>query len=176
MKVHLEKIGPNGYDLDEPLSVAWLTEALGRALPFYVTQVGHLTAHLTRVEETVVQVSGRVQVALEASCSRCLDVVHLPVTSDLSVTLFPKGEEPAASEDGEISADDMGVATYEHREIDLSSVVHDEVFLGLPMTPLCSNDCAGLCPRCGDNLNQGPCSCEPEVDMRLEALRHIKLS
>ena len=176
MKVQLDKIGPNGYDLDEPLTVAWLTEALGRALPFYVTQDGHLVVHLTRVQETVVQVSGRVQVTLEASCSRCFVPVRLPLKSAVSVTLFPKGGEPLATDDGELSLDDMGIGTYEHREIDLTHVVHDEVFLGLPMTPLCSPECRGLCARCGANLNGGSCSCDAEVDMRLEALRHIKLS
>jgi uncharacterized protein len=89
--------------------------------------------------------------------------------------LFPRGAEPSAAKDGELADDDMGVSTYVGHEIDLSDVVHDEVFLELPMSPVCGQTCAGLCPQCGANRNQNPCDCRPPVDHRWQALLSMKL-
>jgi uncharacterized protein len=173
MRVHLDKIGPNGLDLDEPVSAVWLEESLGSASPFRCSEEGHLQVRLERIDTTV-YVRGRVSLSLTAECSRCLAPTALGLDTPFSVTMLPKGEEPPTGPDGEIDPDDMGVATYENKEIDLSDIVHDEVFLELPMTPLCSAECAGLCSTCGKNLNEGPCGCQPPTDPRWEALRQIK--
>ena len=57
----------------------------------------------------------------------------------------------------------------------LNEVLREQFYLALPMKPLCREDCAGLCPRCGTNRNTGSCSCvtEPE-DPRLAPLRGLK--
>jgi uncharacterized protein len=99
----------------------------------------------------------------------------LQIDTPLDVTLFPRGKEPPAHADGEVAEEDLGVATYEEKEIDLSGIVHDEVLLGLPMNPVCREDCAGLCPTCGQNLNEGDCECPPASDPRWDALRRLKL-
>jgi uncharacterized protein len=180
VKIHIDKIGDDGLDLDEPLTREWLAEALGPDSVFAPAAEqgeGQFVAHLTRLDD-VVHVRGRVHVQLEAVCSRCLAPVILPMDTPLQVTAFPKGREPTAlgdKGDGELTDDDMGVTTYENQEIDLARVVQDEVFLELPMTPLCSEDCAGLCRTCGHNLNEGPCNCAPSPDMRWSALGRIKL-
>ena len=50
------------------------------------------------------------------------------------------------------------------------------LLVALPLKPLCREDCAGLCPQCGANLNEGPCGCEPDTeDDRWAALRELKL-
>ena len=175
MKIHIDRIGPEGVDVDEPVTTDWLTDALGAGSEFTPAGDGRLSVHLTRAED-VVHVRGRIWVDLGSDCARCLEPVEIKVASSIDVTVFPRGEEPEASTDGELSEDDMGIATYDNREIDLSSVVHDEVFLELPMRPLCSESCAGLCPTCGQNLNNGPCACEPKTPEHWSALRQIKLS
>lgn len=53
---------------------------------------------------------------------------------------------------------------------DLDELVSDDIFLSLPTKFLCREDCKGLCPRCGQNLNEGSCSCKKAVDPRLEGL------
>ncbi len=55
-------------------------------------------------------------------------------------------------------------------ELDVQPLVRDACILELPLAPLCSESCAGLCPRCGADLNQRACACEPEVDPRWTAL------
>lgn len=175
MKIHLDKIGAEGLDLDETLSQSWLLEALGPNRDVTATGDGHFKAHLTRIED-VVHVQGHFYAPFQAACSRCLEPVALPIESDLQVAVFPRGSEPGAADDGELGEEDVGVSTYENQEINLGQVVHDEIFLDLPMTPLCSETCAGLCGNCGQNLNQGSCACAPVGDLRWSALGSIKLN
>jgi uncharacterized protein len=62
----------------------------------------------------------------------------------------------------------------EHHVLDLTEVVRQALFLAMPMNPICKDDCAGLCPQCGSNLNQEQCQCERDtVDPRLEVLRQL---
>ncbi len=53
---------------------------------------------------------------------------------------------------------------------DLTEELRQDIILLFPSNPVCSEDCKGLCPRCGANLNEGPCSCKPEGDSRWGAL------
>ena len=60
--------------------------------------------------------------------------------------------------------------------IDLSKDIRDYALLAIPMKKLCSEDCKGLCPRCGKNLNEGPCDCKEEtMDPRWEPLQKLKI-
>ncbi len=172
MRVHLDKIGPDGYDLDEPVTVAWLNSTLGADSPFRGSGDGRFLVRLERIDDAV-YVRGRARLALTAKCSRCLDSVHLGIDAPVEVTLFPRGKEPSPAPDGELSGEHVGVAIYAKKEIDLSGILRDEVFLELPMNPICNEECSGLCPNCGSNLNEGDCDCEPQVDERLEELGRI---
>jgi uncharacterized protein len=174
MLVRLERIPAEGLDLDETVTSEWLTDALGEGSPFKARGEGRLRVHLLRAED-VVHVRGRAALQLGSECSRCLEPVSLAIDTPIEVALFPLGSEPAARPDGEVARDDLGVATYRNDEIDLGGIVHDEVFLELPMNPLCSESCAGLCPTCGTNLNEQRCDCEPAPDPRWSALRQLKL-
>jgi uncharacterized protein len=58
-------------------------------------------------------------------------------------------------------------------QFDLDKLVTDDVFLWLPSKFLCSNGCKGVCPQCGQNLNESQCSCKKPVDPRLEALKQL---
>ncbi|OGQ88503.1 MAG: hypothetical protein A2289_14620 [Deltaproteobacteria bacterium RIFOXYA12_FULL_58_15] len=175
MRVHLDEIGPDGFDLDEPVTKEWLQATLGPGTPFRSVKDGHLSAHLERLDEHVVHARGRIALELSADCSRCLGETTLGLNTRFQVTLFPAGKEPPPGPDGEIDPDDMGISTYADKEVDLSQIVNDEVFLQLPMNPLCSESCAGLCPNCGKNLNEGACQCAPRADLRWEALRQLKV-
>ena len=62
-------------------------------------------------------------------------------------------------------------------QIDLGHLVMEQLHLALPMKPLCSETCKGLCPQCGTNLNTGSCNCDPRwEDPRLAALKALKES
>ncbi len=173
LELRVDRIPEEGLDLDEVLTRRWVDEALGADATVHARGDGRLAVHVMKAER-VVHVRGRAQVALEGACVRCLGPAELELDVPLEVALFPKGEEPPASPEGEVAGEDMGVSTYEEGVIHLGGVVHDEVFLELPMNPLCREDCKGLCPKCGTNLNEQSCECAPDVDPRWQALRSVK--
>ena len=175
MKVHLDKIGDDGLDVDEPLTQSWLGEMLGQKSAFRVARDGSLRAHLMRTDD-LVHVRGRAFIDLSAECSRCLVPVTLPLRTQIEVTLVPAEKEAKVGDGGQVDDDDLGIGTYENREIDLACVVRDEVLLELPMRPLCVEKCAGLCATCGKNLNEGPCTCAPQVDKRWGPLQRLKIN
>src|SRR5689334_3763076 len=127
MKLRLDRIGDEGYDLDTSVPTSWLDGALGKESPFRAASDGRLVVHLERVEE-VVHVRGRASLKLKSACSRCLGEVSLALDTPIEVALFPKGEEPTPGPEGELMSEDMGVTTYDEDEIDLGGIVHDEVF------------------------------------------------
>jgi uncharacterized protein len=122
--------------------------------PLYVEAV------LERVPDGVV-VQGTVRGFYSAQCSRCLRPVHREIVTAVR-ELFER--EPLEGQ------------TYplEGEEIDLELPVRDALLLDLPTAPLCREDCAGLCPVCGNDQNQAPCSCDLTVpDPRWDALREL---
>jgi len=86
---------------------------------------------------------------------------------------------PSSANTGEaeqqVEADDLGVAYYKDDQIDLGEVIREQLYLAMPMKPLCREDCLGLCPVCGSNKNRETCECRPQwVDPRLEPLRKLR--
>jgi uncharacterized protein len=106
----------------------------------------------------------------EILCARCVDPVAVPVEGDFDLIFRP---ESADAESGErsITADETEIGYYQESGLLLEDVVREQVLLSLPGRTLCKADCKGLCPRCGQNLNQAKCSCdEAPADARWNAL------
>ena len=116
--------------------------------------------------ESVVEgiwVSGTAEVKLVGECSRCLTPLHDAATLDLGELFYHPGRD--AEEDASLVVDER---------IDLEPLVRDAVVLDLPFTPVCREDCAGLCTICGANLNDDPDHHHGEqVDPRWAALRDV---
>jgi len=116
---------------------------------------------------------GRVQTTLELPCSRCLEPFTLPVDQTFDLRYQPRVQNTGEGE-REIEEDDLTTAFYENDEIDLGQLMREQFYLALPMKPLCTDDCKGLCPVCGTNLNRGSCDCKREwEDPRMAALRGL---
>ncbi|MBS1818693.1 MAG: DUF177 domain-containing protein [Acidobacteria bacterium] len=117
---------------------------------------------------------GRVTTTLEVPCSRCLETFTIPVDAPFDLRYQPNTDQPVAGE-REIADDDIDTAYYENDEIDLGQLMQEQFYLALPMKPLCTDDCKGLCPHCGTNLNKAACDCHTHwEDPRLAALRALK--
>jgi uncharacterized protein len=117
---------------------------------------------------------GRVQTTLELACGRCLEPYTLPVDQTFDLRYQPHAENTGEGE-REIEEDDLTTAFYENDEIDLGHLMREQFYLALPMKPLCSDACRGLCPVCGTNLNRGACDCRREwEDPRLAALKTLR--
>jgi len=148
-----EGIGGDNYRVVAPVSIAF---------------------DVDRQEPGRYRLAGTVQGELELNCSRCLEPFRMPVTAAFDLRYVPRTEN-TGDEEREVGEDDLTTAFYDEDQIDLSELIAEQLQLALPMKPLCSEDCKGLCPHCGTNLNTGTCHCNQEwVDPRFAALKQLK--
>jgi uncharacterized protein len=104
----------------------------------------------------LVSVRGRVRATARLECVRCLESFNLPLDVGLTVIADRGGAARKLEEDLEA---DSYMKFHDGRQLDLSEEAREALLLELPITPHCREDCRGLCPHCGANLNLGPCSC-----------------
>ena len=120
-------------------------------------------------------IKGEVGFAIEGQCCRCLKPVRDQISAPLSLLIQRReasDEELEALDD----QDDVIIVYPGAREMDLTRRVREAVALELPMRACCRDDCRGLCSKCGQNLNEGSCSCAQEnIDPRWEALGELKI-
>ncbi|HEX9407906.1 MAG TPA: DUF177 domain-containing protein [Vicinamibacterales bacterium] len=113
---------------------------------------------------------GTVSSAVELTCSRCLEPFQQPIDAIFDLRYLPQSEN--AGEERQVEEDDLSEAFYRDDVIDLGQLIDEQFYLALPMKPLCSSDCRGLCPHCGTNLNLETCDCEVRwEDPRLAGLK-----
>ncbi len=86
----------------------------------------------------------------------------------------PAGHRTGEGDEQEVEEEDLDTSYYRDDQIDLNELLREQFYLALPMKPLCREDCRGLCPQCGTNLNTGTCTCATEwEDPRLAALKGL---
>jgi len=125
-------------------------------------------------DKSTFRLVGRTETTLEVRCSRCLEPMLLPVDAAFDLRYQPHATNTGEGE-REIEEDDLTTAFYENDEIDLGQLMREQFYLALPMKPLCSETCRGLCPMCGTNLNRGTCDCKRDwEDPRLAALKELR--
>jgi uncharacterized protein len=116
-----------------------------------------------------VLIKGRIKAVLSFVCSRCLVPYEFPVGSHFDLIYLPEELEEAKDE---LDSDDLNTSFYYSRRIDLREVVLEQLNLTFPVKPLCSETCQGICPVCGQNVNNGECTCvKDSFGSRLEKLK-----
>lgn len=106
---------------------------------------------------------GKLMSRTSHQCSRCLAPVEIPLEVDV-LEQFSRHPDKEGEDIHHFFGD----------EIDITEVLRENVILSLPVKPLCSPDCRGLCPYCGTDLNQASCNCKPQsVDPRLAVLEKL---
>lgn len=132
---------------------------------------------VTREYENI-RVSGRITAPLALACSRCL--ADYPSFVDTTFTIFfRKGEVITSSDEDELELGEMDLlsSTYSGDEIDLTHEIEEQVAMEIPLKPLCSDSCKGLCHECGVDLNTSSCSCNKEpVTLTFSALKDFKVT
>ncbi len=126
---------------------------------------------------TGVLVQGHLYAEAALACARCLDPVAVPLTIDVEELFIPTVDvvtgKPVTPEE-----DDRALWIDEHHILDLNEVLRQDALLAAPVHVLCKENCRGLCPTCGENLNNGPCGCAPDIDPRwgplVELLKQTK--
>ena len=103
-------------------------------------------------------VKGMMNTDGELNCSRCLSLSRYPVTLNIEEEYIPLIDVESGAP--LTPPEDPGSFTInEHHTLDLTEAIRQYALLEIPIKPLCADDCAGLCPNCGHNLNQGLCDC-----------------
>ena len=150
------KAGPDLYSFREP--VAWAVD---------ITNTGD-----------ALLLQGEAEAAGATSCARCLEPVDIDLFGELEgYYLLDPADVPE-----DMEGDEFEVLP-EDRKIDVAPLITAALLLDVPMIPLCSDDCKGICPSCGANLNEGDCGCaagEAEAaavsaDNPFAALKDLKL-
>lgn len=119
------------------------------------------------------RVTGRANTRLEMTCSRCVEPFEVPVGANFELRYVPQAENAGEGE-REVAADDLTTAFYKEGALDVIDMLREQFQLALPMKPLCSEACRGLCPECGVNLNRTTCDCKPVwEDPRLAPLKTL---
>ena len=113
----------------------------------------------------VLMMTGSIHTTIHGVCDRCADDFERFVEFPIDVVLVTE----LSNEDNE----DEWVFHLEADAADLEDIVRTVFVLNFDSKQLCSEDCKGLCCRCGKNLNEGPCSCQKEVDPRFAALKQL---
>lgn len=140
---------------------------------------GKITGDITATREfDNIRVVGRISAPLALSCSRCL--VDFESFIDTSFTIFFRKESVVSvsvEDELELGEMDLLSSVYSGDEIDLTHEIEEQVAMEIPLKPLCSDLCKGLCHKCGKDLNITTCSCSVEpVNISFSALKDFKVT
>jgi uncharacterized protein len=198
--VHVEQIDASAQPWEGELSRQFLDEVLAGppATEFHAGGLSRVHAELTKLGRQVL-VRGRSTIPLEGQCKRCLRTLALPEPMEFTLTYLPSDDEkliaraaaaggdPGRRKQHKSGKDDEGprasfdVASvdeeiYSGKEIDLGPALREQVLLHLPPSPLCKEECLGLCAVCGTDRNERECGhAQKPVDPRWSALQGIQL-
>jgi uncharacterized protein len=178
--IHVDKIKNEGLvlDFEEPVEVFPILQEMADSGECLFLEGIRIHLRAVKVRE-MVEVEGWVATRVRLSCSRCLKDFDLPLEETFALTFtrqLPEVMDENGEEGAELSAEDMGLILFHGDEIDLADEIQQQVIVALPVRPLCSDSCKGLCPRCGADLNEGECGCErKDFNIKFAALKDFKV-
>jgi uncharacterized protein len=121
-----------------------------------------------------IRLKGGLSTSVGLSCARCLDPIEQDVERKFDLLYRPLGVDGGRDELSVTDAE-AEIGYYQGDGLLLEDVLREQVLLAMPLRAICREDCKGLCPHCGKNLNQEQCSCTVEVeDPRWAALKDIR--
>ena len=117
---------------------------------------------------------GKFATRMEVACARCLEPVSHDIAREFDLLYRPLGADRKADEVS-ITEAETEIGYYQGDSIVLEDVLREQILLAVPLRTLCNENCKGLCPHCGKNLNADSCKCEVTFeDPRWAALNEIK--
>jgi uncharacterized protein len=154
--------------------IAGITIDLGQDLRLSDPIEGHI--RLSRTNRGLL-VSARLRASLDAECSRCLREIEVPIEIAIEEEALPSIDiHSGAPVEPETGDDEEPLRLTDHHELDLETPVREAIQLEEPIAALCREACPGLCPVCGDPLDEGAHEHpDDDIDPRLEALKGFKV-
>jgi uncharacterized protein len=121
-----------------------------------------------------IRIAGELWSQVEVACARCLEAIVKNVNRKFDLLYRPQGSD-AGREQLSVTAAEAEIGYYEGDGLLLEDVLREQLLLALPLKAICRDDCKGLCPQCGRNLNQEQCNCaDPREDPRWSALKDAR--
>jgi uncharacterized protein len=170
MFIDINEIEREGISFDRKLDLSSVT---GSGVDALRVLEANLAGSAER-ESVGVILSARLTAKVELACSRCTEPFTVSLDVPFQLTLVPEAAEFAA---GEARIEDEDTSLFYTREgkADLVQIAAEQIYLNLPLKPVCRGDCKGLCPGCGANRNLAECCCAGEsVDPRLAPLLRFR--
>jgi uncharacterized protein len=166
-----ETIGEAGIEHDVSISPEVMAEVfkdkdLSVDKPFHIHYVAEREG-----ESDTIHVSVDVAGELHAACARCIEPVDHEMDLHIETDYIPAEPDMSGDLEGERVSSEIG---YYRKSIHLGAFIVSELVLALPLRYICNDECKGLCPGCGVNLNREECHCETPVDPRLQKLKDLK--
>ena len=127
----------------------------------------------------MVEIDGDIETSVRLPCSRCLRPFEISLKPHFTLTYMRRATdiiEDAEPKEVELSAEDMGIVYFQGEKINLKDTIQEQVIMEFPLRALCKQDCKGLCPRCGADLNEDPCDCDRRSwPGKFAVLKNLKL-
>lgn len=167
MYIDLIKLSEGFAEFDETIQIDLEDESARLIEPCRI--LGELKKGIVQVD-----VTGKINAKIEIECSRCLNPVITTIEMPFKAS-YIEAEHYTTEKERELHGDDLEIAIYDGEKIDLSDLAREQILLNLPTQTFCQENCQGLCPKCGTNLNKETCSCETkEIDPRWAKLKNLK--
>ncbi len=185
MRVNIDEIKGTGLERSWDVTREQLDEFVrGDRAGYRAAASARVSARLERLARRV-RLKASARAELTCPCGRCLTPVTVTVPVDFELVLVPaeetsageaersdQGEGPAT---GSFRAEEADEEQYRGKVIDLDPLLREQILLSLPAYPVCRDACKGLCPVCGQNLNERECACDRRVpDPRWAGLEKLK--
>jgi uncharacterized protein len=162
-----EQFGPGVIDLGPDLRQLTPLHSAGRA---QLIEEHH--GKREKIED--IRLSGEFSTRLELPCARCLEPVAHDVARKFDLLYRPQGAD-AGKEEISVTATEAEISYYTGKGLLLEDALREQVLLAVPLRLICREDCKGLCPHCGKNLNLEQCGCaEPLEGQRWAALKDLR--
>ncbi len=174
LKINVVIIPEEGLNVVLSEDGAWFKECFKDSeMPDFSLDKVDVNCLITKTSSTIF-IKGKLSAIIDICCSRCLEETKLPIGSDFAYTLIPAKAENR--EDLELKPEELEISYYQGDFIDLTPIICEQIILQIPIKALCSEECKGLCPHCGTNLNTSSCNCHLDVvDNRMAVLKNFKI-
>jgi len=151
--VSLEEIPPEGLKIEfKDL------KNIGEDIEVKTSFSGYIKLKKQGIE---VKLQGFLNGEIFLTCDRCLDEYEYKIKHQFECTLKPLASLNIEGEK-QLNEEEMEISFYENNWISFFDILREEIFLSIPYKKLCKEDCKGICPKCGANLNKNTCNCKKE--------------